>query len=609
MRRIKMALHRQFASIAAAALLVLMGALMFLSAWDDTANSDDNVALISGYSYLRTQQFRLEPQNPPLIKSLGALPLLFMDLNEPWEMSGWAQEDPDIVGREFLYQSGNDADAIFHAARLPMILFALGFGAVLFFWTRKHYDDSVALLTLFFYSLSPTFIAHGRFVATDLGATAGFFVGLTAFLRFLQSPTRKNILWAGLALGFALLTKFSTIALLPIYLFLATVWAFIGAGRERQPLFELRRGAGDERIKALALRLPSASQWRGLGATLARTGGILGVALVVIYAIYLHHVWSYPPEMQRASAEYHRLIYGMGGTAKDIVIWASGHPLMQPWAEYFLGLLVALKASRWGQPLFFFGQVHETGLRVYFPAAYLLKEPLALHLLTLAALGFLFWRMQQRDRTRGALTRWLLTHFTEFAFLVMLAVYWTALIRSNMNIGVRHLLPAFPFMFILISRQVVKLYESLKSLTARRAALATLAILLTWQAITVLRVFPSYLAYFNELAGGPRGGWQYLNDSNLDWGQDVKRLAQYVEEQGIPGLHAEFFGPPDAVYYFREKYLGPVGCGKPPKGWVALSAMIYTGAPWNRHCDYRSTLPIKTAKARIGHSIFVFYVE
>ena len=608
-----MTLNRQFVSVAAAALLALMAALMFTSAWDDTANSDDNVAMIAGYSYLRTQQFRLEPQNPPLIKSLGALPLLFMELNEPWALRGWAQEDPDIVGREFLYHSGNDADTIFRAARLPMILFALGFGAVLFFWTRKHYGDSVSLLTLFFYSLSPTFIAHGRFVATDLGATAGFFVGLTAFLRFLKSPARKNILWAGLALGFALLTKFSTIALLPIYLLLATIWVFIGAGRERQPLFELRGGAGEERIRALALRLPSASQWRVLGATLARTAGILGVALVVIYTIYLHHVWSYPPEMQRASAEYHRYIYSMGGTAKDIVIWASDKPLLQPWAEYFLGLLVALKASRWGQPLFFFGQVHETGLRIYFPAAYLLKEPLALHLLTLVALGFLFWQMQRRDRTRGALTRWLATHFTEFAFLVMLTVYWTALIRSNMNIGVRHLLPAFPFMFILISRQLVKLYESLHSLTAsltvRRTALAMLAMLLTWQTVTVLRVHPSYLAYFNELAGGPRGGWRYLNDSNLDWGQDVKRLAQYVDEQGITGIHAETFGPPDLSYYLKKKYLGPVGCGKPPQGWVALSAMIYVGAPWNRHCDYRNILPIETAKARIGHSIFVFYVE
>ena len=617
----EMTLNRKLVSLAAAALLALMGALMFTSAWEDTANSDDNVALIAGYSYLRTQQFRLEPQNPPLIKSLSAVPLLLMPLTEPWhpgaESSGWAQADPDIVGREFLYHSGNDADAIFRAARLPMILFALGFGAALFGWTRRHFGDPVALLTLFLFSFSPTFIAHGRFVATDLGATAGFFIGITSYLRFLRAPTRRNLWLAGAALGFALLTKFSTIALLPIYLALAAAWALVANSPARQPLLEMRAGVGasiNSGTRAIALHLPRAAQWRALGGVLARTAAIIGVALLVIYVIYLHHVWNYPPEMQRASAIWHKEIYGMGGTAKDIVIWASGHSLLQPWAEYFLGLLVALKASGWGQPMFFFGQVHDTGLRIYFPAAYLLKEPLALHLLTIVALAFLLWRMSRRNRARGALTGWISTHFTEFSFLVMLAVYWTAMIRSNMNIGVRHLLPAFPFMFILLARQLVLLCDSLSSPATRRWAPAGLAqiglaVLLGWQAMTVLRVHPSYLAYFNELAGGSSGGWRYLNDSNLDWGQDVGRLARYVQENNIAGIRAETFGPPDMRYYLKEKYLGPVGCGQLPKGWIALSAMVYAGAPWNRDCDYRNKLPIETARARIGHSIFVFYVE
>jgi hypothetical protein len=125
----------------------------------------------------------------------------------------------------------------------------------------------------------------------------------------------------------------------------------------------------------------------------------------------------------------------------------------------------------------------------------------------------------------------------------------------------------------------------------------------------VLRLHPSYLAYFNELAGGPDGGWMYLNDSNLDWGQDVKRLAQFLEQQDIEEIHVDYFGPPDPVYYFSEKYKGPVGCGTPPKGWVAVSAMLYPGAPWNAECDYRRTLPIESLKAKIGYSIFVFHVE
>ena len=176
-------------SAAAAAMLVLMAVLMFTSAWNDSPTSDDNVSIISGYSYLRKQEYRLEPQNPPLIKDLGAFPLLFMKLHEPWDHPGWDKEsDPDLLGREFLYKSGNDPDAILRAAKAPMILFAVAFGAVLFWWMRKEFGASAALLTLFLYTFSPTFLAHGRFVTTDVSAAAAFFITTVALLRFLQDP-------------------------------------------------------------------------------------------------------------------------------------------------------------------------------------------------------------------------------------------------------------------------------------------------------------------------------------------------------------------------------------------------------------------------------------
>ena len=592
-------------------MLGVMTALMFHSSWDDTATSDDNVALISGYSYLRTQEYRLEPQNPPLIKDLAAVPLLFMNLHEPWQLKDWVvDKEPDTLGRAFLYQLGNDADSILRAARTPMILFSLAFGALLFWWTRRHYGDAVALLTLFFYAFSPTVIAHSRFVATDLGATAGFFVGLTAFLSFLKAPTTKNTLLAGAALGFALLVKFSTIALLPIFLLLAVVWSLVQKGPSGRRVFQLR---DEENGRALVLRFPRVNLSLAIR-SIGKTAAVIAVAFLLIYVVYLHHVWNYAPKVQREVAELYRGYYDLRGTAKTMVLWASEKPLLQPWAEYFLGLLVALKASRLGQPVFFLGKSYSVGIPAYFPVAYLLKEPLALHVMTLAAIvaSLFLWRPRIKMWGNGAITRWIRDHFTEFAFLVMLAVYWSALIRSHINIGVRHLLPAFPIMFILVAKQMVAFIEWL-ALTGgarvRTFACIGVGVLLAWQALTVVRVHPSYMAYFNELAGGPENGWKYLNDSNLDWGQDVKRLAQFIEAQGATELHADYFGPVVPQYYFPGKYKGSVGCGAPPKGWVAVSAMLYPGAPWNVACDYRRHLPIETARAKIGHSIFVFYVE
>jgi hypothetical protein len=590
-------------------MLALMTALMFTSSWNDAATSDDNVALISGYSYLQKQEYRLEPQNPPLIKDLAAVPLLFMDLKEPWDSPGWGNEDdPDTLGREFLYRSGNDADAILRAARAPMILFAAAFGALLLWWTRNEFGDPAGLLALFLYAFSPTFLAHGRFVATDVGAAAGFFLGVIAFLRFLRNPTAPNMLLAGLAMGFAFLTKFSTVALLPIMLLLAAAWVLAHEEPEGAPLLPWRRRVGGSLM--LAVRAPSWHWVRPLSRTLARTVGIIAIAYLVVYPFYLHHVWNYAPEQQAESARIHRQLYDLHGTARDVVLWASDKPVIRPWAEYFLGLLVALKASRWGQPLFFFGEIYPTGFPTYFPVVYLLKEPLALHVLTLVALLFALFRLRRPAGPSLAWREWLREHFTEFAFLAMLVVYWTALVRSQMNIGVRHLLPAFPFMYILVAKQIVALHEWTKNRSPMKWVFPiALGGLLAWQAVSVLRVHPSYLAYFNEIAGGPDGGWRYVNDSNLDWGQDVKRLAQFVEARGIAAIRVSAFGPADPAYYLKERYRGPADCSQPSQGWVAVSAMIYPGAPWDPACDYRRHLPLEQLVAKIGYSIFVFQVD
>ncbi len=602
--------NKPFANGAAAAMLALMAVLMFTSAWDDTPTSDDNVSIASGYSYLRKAEYRLEPQNPPLIKDLSALPLLFMWLHEPWNQKGWGkalgdENDPDPLGREFLFNSGNNADAILYAAKAPLILLTVAFGGVLFWWTRKEFGSFVALLTIFLYTFSPTFLAHGRSITTDVGSTAGFFIGTIALLRFLKDPSWKNVVLAGLAMGFAFLTKFSTIALVPIALILAVLWVLVHAKPSPRSVFRRRKLSNG--ISVIVFRARPVSVVCGLLAHyVARTVCIIAIAYIVIYPVYLLHVWNYAPELQLAEARIHRVRYDLHGTARDLVLWASDKPVVRPWAEYFLGLLVALKASRWGQPLFFLGKVHANGLRLYFPMVYLIKEPLAMHVLTVLALLFALSRIRRPIFQRA----WLAKHFTELAFLFVLGIYWAALIRSHMNIGVRHLLPAFPLTYVLVANQIALFYRSASERPiAAWVFRLVLGALLAWQAISVVRVYPAYLAYFNEIAGGPDGGWRYVNDSNLDWGQDFKRLSKFVEQRGISSIHADLFGPADPAYYLKQRYQGPVGCAQPPKGWVAVSAMIYAGAPWNPECDYRRWLPEDKLVTKIGYSIFVFHVE
>ena len=590
------------ANSAAAVLLVLMAALMFASAWNDTVINDETAHLAAGYSYLRKADYRFNPEHPPLMKDLGALPLLFMKLRPPWNDKSWT-EDPYgqwTLGSQLLYNSGGDPDTITRAVKAPIILFTVALGGVLFWWTRKQFGAAAALLALFFFVFSPTFLAHGRFVTTDVGAAAGFFLGTIAFLRFLKHPAWTNVLLAGLAMGFALLTKFSTVLLVPAAFLLAISWALVHQER---------------RFRA-----------RGLMRYLALTTAVFGIAVLTIYPIYLHHTWNYPPARQRADTLSIITLSDMHGETKDAVLWSSDKQLLRPWSEYGLGLLMTFKRSKVGNRPFFLGEIFPAGQRFYFPFVYLVKEPLALHLLSLLALAFGISRSLQPSYRR----EWIAAHFTEIAFLVVITIYWVAAINSHLNIGVRHLLPTFPFVYILVANELATRDRNLAGQTesfptdvpgpsshaapARSAAALwgfrlMLGALLAWQAVSVLRVHPSYLAYFNELAGGPDGGWQYVVDSNIDWGQDLKRLAEFVERQKITEIPLDYFGAADPAYYLKEKFRGMGGCDAPVKGWVAVSAMWYQMSREKSECDYRRWLPIDKLSGKIGYSIFVFHID
>ena len=100
-----------------------------------------------------------------------------------------------------------------------------------------------------------------------------------------------------------------------------------------------------------------------------------------------------------------------------------------------------------------------------------------------------------------------------------------------------------------------------------------------------------------------------MNDSNLDWGQDLKRLSQFVEERAIPEIQLDYFGSADPAFYLKEKYRGISKCSELQKGWVAVSATVYPGVPWRPECDYRRWLPMEKLVTKIGYSIFVFRME
>src|SRR3990167_9349605 len=213
----------RYANYLAVLMLAGMLGLMVGSSWNDSATFDEVAHIGAGYTYLKYQDGRLNPEHPPLLKSLAALPLLFLNLKENIPaQSFWTIENVNdrqwAAGNYLLYEAGNDADQILFWSRLPMILLTAFFGWILFLWVKRRYGAGTGLLTLFFFAVSPTFLAHGKYVTTDVGAALGFFLGIIFFLRFLEKQDLKSAIRLGVILGIALLIKFSLVLLLPIYL-------------------------------------------------------------------------------------------------------------------------------------------------------------------------------------------------------------------------------------------------------------------------------------------------------------------------------------------------------------------------------------------------------
>ena len=207
------------------AVLVLLAVVMVVPAiimTEKSATFDEVTHLPAGYSYLIEHSIRYNPQHPPLIKEICALPLLLLDLRYPERPS----ENEWTYGRDFLFRQ--DAQRILFWGRIPNLLLSLGMASLVAMWARHLWGWGGGLLALFLYAFDPTITAHSQLVTTDVGVAFISLLYLWALRSYLRNPTWKSLLLSGCALGLALGAKFSAVALIPISAVILAVAAFRG---------------------------------------------------------------------------------------------------------------------------------------------------------------------------------------------------------------------------------------------------------------------------------------------------------------------------------------------------------------------------------------------
>lgn len=326
--------------LVATLILIFSFGLMLHSSLGDSATMDELAHIPSGYSYLKLGDDRLNPEHPPLLKDISAIPLTFLNLNFPTQSESWTQNVNGQwdVGRLFLYESGNNADQIINWARLFPMLLTILTGLLLYIIAKKRIGSVWALLPLFLFSFSPLILGHGHYVTTDIAATFGLLLGLWTFTNYLKNPNKKNLIIAGLAFGISQLCKYSLFLLVPVYILLAFIFWII-------------------HLYQIWPDLPTSIRKKTVISNFFKTIGFLLIIFIIgyalVYLVYLPQNIHYPIEKQHSDTEYILQSFAGGpdpdwNTCKtwvkdlsrqtrclaNINVWMTQQPILKPFAQY-----------------------------------------------------------------------------------------------------------------------------------------------------------------------------------------------------------------------------------------------------------------------------------
>ena len=574
------------------------------NAKNDAATFDEVAHIPAAYSYVTEHDTRINPEHPPLIKFLSGIPLAFMNLNFDTTQKFWTGDLPNkwdegqwAAGRHLLYEAGNNPDQIIFWSRLPIILISIILGLFLFKWGRELAGIGAGLLVLLLYAFDPNILGHNHFVTTDIGIAAFLTFSFYYFLKFIKNPTWKNVLLGGIFMGLVLVTKFSSILALPVYGLVLIVYALAKNNREENNWKTRLKNLGQYLLKGLAA---------------------LAVATIVVWVVYEVSMFKMPKETFATTVDFFfsptdtnvKTIY-----TNKILHALNENTITRPLAAYVFGPCWMFKRVSGGNGAYFLGQVGN-GFTAYFPVVFLIKETLPFIFLALFALIYTLKETFSNLKLNNIFSRFagfLRKSVVGYTLLIFIILYAFTSITGGLNIGFRHLFPILPFAYLLIGKKVFDFLHEKHSLTRRIFRVAS-SFLILWIIFTPIAAYPSYTSYFNESVGGSENGYRYVTDSNTDWGQDLKRLREFIDERPqIEKIRVDYFGGGNTKYYLGDKYIPWYDSKRPVEtGWYAISTNYLQGSIYSDKNtiknNYAWTLEYKPV-AMIGKSILIFYVD
>jgi hypothetical protein len=552
------------------ALLLLMAINLLASISRKSITNDEVVHIPAGYYHLVAGKFQLNNEHPPLIKMWAALPLLFIQPNEP---QAPPESDANFMEKTWAFheQFWQANRALFSTitfwARVMMIPITLALAALIFVFARRFFGSHAAIFAVALYSFEPTILGHGRIVHTDVPAAFAYLLFFFTLYIYANAATWKNALKLGLVSALALLTKFSMIVLLPVLALclLVRLWQW----RKQKP--------ARKRVVLHAIV----------------------VAAIIIFCVNAAYRFSSQPLDRsdvhwlqiRSTTSHEQILKGIN---------VASHVI----PTYFLfGIYNVAIHNKDGHAASLLGDYRDLGWWYYFPIAFALKTTLPFLLVAITGLLWSLWELIVRREWKFL---WL---------IIPLAIYLTLSVTGHINIGIRHLLPAFPFLFILGGAMLDRLLKGKQKL----AGTALVVIVFGWSFVEAARVFPDYIPYMNQLASG-RPHWWYLSDSNVEWGDDVGALAQYLRARGETRVRGALSAGWSTLTQYGIEFisLAPPDANPPDTRYVAIGASYLNGAtvPYfvpdgvplttEQRVNYFDKYRHRTPEAVFGGSIYLY---
>lgn len=451
---------------------------------------DEPAHLLGGQSYWERGDFRLQPENGNLSQRLVALPFVLRGTPFPDDPEAWESAHVWVFQLRF-FEARTPAEVqrdLFTARLVPVALSALlcvlAFGAA-----RRAFGDTAALLTLLLCATSPNVLAHGTLTTSDMPLTLALF-GETLLLWWVLHDLRaRSVALSALGLGLLIATKHSFVLIFPIAAALVLV-------RLASPApFARRTGARRLLPLALVVAVHAVVSW------------------VVVWAFYGFRFSAFAGA-GRFYEPWDKILAGSG--LVGAVAGALRDAQLLPEALLYGVAVVAYRLERFG---YLAGTTTDDGNVLFYPVAFLLKTPAPLvALLLVGVVGLVMRADGQRAQTAELARRLypLAPHVTLVVVVVGFAM------GSAANMGLRHILPAYPALFVLAGAAVLAAERA----RAMRFVVATLAVGFT---LLSLANHPRHLAYFNPPVGRDHA-WRWLVDSSLDWGQALPELVRWLDD-------------------------------------------------------------------------------